>query len=130
MEGPLPEITHDRIAIEQIFTNLMENALKYLRPGIPGRVEVRGRIDGKNAVFEVEDNGRGIREADFQRIFDLFRRSGAQDQPGEGIGLANVRALAYRLGGTVGVSSRFGEGSVFTVTLPQQFHEDERDNVA
>ena len=125
VETPLPEIVHDRIAIEQIFTNLMENALKYLRPGIPGRVQVRGRIEDGNALFEVEDNGRGIRESDFQRIFDLFRRSGLQDQPGEGIGLANVRALAYRLGGTVKVSSRYGEGSVFSVTLPQEFHDNQ-----
>jgi signal transduction histidine kinase len=130
VEGPLPEITHDRIAIEQIFTNLMENALKYLKPGIPGQVRIRGRSDGDKVVFEVEDNGRGIKETDFQRVFDLFRRSGVQDQPGEGIGLANVRALAYRLGGTVALSSRFGEGSVFAVTLPQEFHVDERDDVA
>jgi signal transduction histidine kinase len=129
VETPLPEIWHDRIAIEQIFTNLMENALKYLRAGVPGQVCVRGQIDSDKVVFEVEDNGRGIKETDFERIFDLFRRSGIQDQPGEGIGLATVRALAYRLGGTVSVSSRFGEGSVFSVTLPQEFQEDERDNV-
>ena len=130
IETPLPEITHDRIAIEQIFTNLMENALKYLRPGAPGQVRIRGRLEDGSALFEVEDNGRGIRESDYERIFDLFRRSGTQDQPGEGIGLANVRALAYRLGGTVKVSSRYGEGSVFTVTLPQEFHDNERDSVA
>jgi signal transduction histidine kinase len=129
IETPLPEIRHDRIAIEQIFTNLMENALKYLRAGVPGLVRVRGRTEGDKVLFEVKDNGRGIKEADFQRVFDLFRRSGVQDQPGEGIGLANVRALAYRLGGTVDVSSRFGEGSVFAVTLPREFLEDERDNV-
>ena len=130
VEKPLPEIRHDRIAIEQLFTNLMENALKYLRPGVAGQVQVRGRLDGDMAVFEVEDNGRGIKEGDYQRIFDLFRRSGAQDQPGEGIGLANVRALSYRLGGTVTVSSRYGEGSVFSVSLPREFQEDERDSVA
>ena len=130
IETPLPEISHDRIAIEQIFTNLMENALKYLQPGVPGQVRIRGRLEDGVALFEVEDNGRGIRESDYERIFDLVRRSGTQDQPGEGIGLANVRALAYRLGGTVKVSSRYGEGSVFTVTLPQEFHDNERDNVA
>ena len=128
IEGPLPRITHDRIAIEQIFTNLMENALKYLRPDEPGLVRVRGRLrDDGFAEFEVEDNGRGVKESDHERIFDLFRRSGAQDQQGEGIGLANVRALAYRLGGTVKIASRFGQGSTFTVALPQEFHDNERD---
>jgi signal transduction histidine kinase len=56
-------------------------------------------------------------------VFDLFRRAGAQDQPGEGIGLANVRALAYRLGGTVTLESRLDEGAVFTLSLPERFTE-------
>ena len=51
--------------------------------------------------YEVEDNGRGIDPKDFERVFDLFRRAGVQDQPGEGIGLAHVRALVRRLGGTI-----------------------------
>lgn len=124
IESPLPEIHHDRIAVEQIFTNLIENALKYLRPGVPGLVEVRGRLEDGTARFEVEDNGRGIKESDYDRVFDLFRRSGEQDQPGEGIGLATVRALSHRLGGTVTVSSRFGEGTVFSVTLPREFRDE------
>ncbi len=125
---PLPDIVQDRIAVEQIFTNLMENGLKYLRPGVPGRIVVRGRQEGMMAVYEIEDNGRGIRDTDHERIFELFRRSGEQDQRGEGIGLANVRALAYRLGGTVEVRSRFGEGSVFTVTLPTEFVDEGTSN--
>lgn len=124
IETPLPHIRHDRIAVEQIFSNLIENALKYLRPGVPGQVVVRGWADGDRSVFEVEDNGRGIKESDHQRVFDLFRRSGEQDQRGEGIGLANVRALAYRLGGTVDVRSEFGRGSVFSVILPTEFEEE------
>ena len=64
------------------------------------------------------DNGRGIEEKDHQRIFDLFRRAGVQDRPGQGIGLAHVRALVRRLGGTLSVSSEPGEGSTFTVMLP------------
>ena len=50
-------------------------------------------------LVEFEDNGRGIATQDHERVFDLFRRAGAQDQPGEGIGLAHVRALVRRLGG-------------------------------
>ncbi len=60
----------------------------------------------------------GIDPRDHQRIFDLFRRSGQQDQPGEGIGLAHVRALAYRLGGTISVESQLGEGATFFVSIP------------
>jgi signal transduction histidine kinase len=68
----------------------------------------------------VADNGRGIDPRDHDRIFDLFRRSGQQDQPGEGIGLAHVRALAYRLGGLVDCTSTLGEGATFTLSLPTQ----------
>ena len=119
IERPLPEIVSDRLAIDQILSNLIENAVKYLQPGRPGRIVVRGRIDGIRAIFEVEDNGRGIDPKDHARVFDLFRRSGAQDQPGEGIGLAHVRALVYRLGGIIDVASELGNGAMFRISLPQ-----------
>jgi PAS domain S-box-containing protein len=115
----VPDLISDRLAVEQVFGNLIDNAVKYLHPGRPGRVVVRGRDLGLRVTYEVEDNGRGIDEKDYERIFDLFRRSGTQDQQGEGIGLAHVRALVRRLGGTISVNSRLGEGSTFTVTLPK-----------
>lgn len=115
---PLPEITSDRLALEQIFSNLIDNALKYLKPGVPGDISVRGRTKLGFAVFEITDNGRGIDPKDHQRIFDLFRRAGTQDKPGQGIGLAHVRALVRRLGGTMSVSSELNNGSTFTITLP------------
>jgi signal transduction histidine kinase len=114
----LPHITSDRLALEQIFSNLIDNALKYLRPGVPGDIAVRGRTKLGFAIFEISDNGRGIDPKDHQRIFDLFRRAGAQDRPGQGIGLAHVRALVRRLGGTMSVQSELNSGSTFTITLP------------
>lgn len=127
IDKPLPTIRHDRLAIEQLLTNLMENATKYLQPGRPGVIMVRGRIEGNRVKIEVEDNGRGVAPEDHERIFELFRRAGQQDQPGEGIGLANVRALAYRLGGTVTLRSEFGEGSTFVVDLPAEFSGEGKD---
>jgi signal transduction histidine kinase len=118
VEHPLPSIVSDRLAVDQILSNLIENAVKYLQPDRPGRIVVRGRIDGIRALFEVEDNGRGIDPRDHSRVFDLFRRSGAQDQPGEGIGLAHVRALVYRLSGVIDVTSELGKGANFRVSLP------------
>jgi signal transduction histidine kinase len=115
---PLPEIVSDRLALEQIFSNLIDNALKYLKPGVPGDISVRGRTKLGFAIFEVADNGRGIDPKDHQRIFDLFRRAGPQDKPGQGIGLAHVRALVRRLGGTMSVQSELNHGSTFTITLP------------
>lgn len=123
---PLPPLTGDRLAIEQVFSNLVDNALKYLRPGEPGRIEVRGRAAGGRVIYEVRDNGRGIEEKDRERVFELFRRAGAQDKPGEGIGLAHVRALVRRLGGSIRLDSVPGRGSTFTVTLRAAWSDSER----
>ena len=114
----LPNIVSDRLALEQIFSNLIDNALKYLKTGIPGEITVRGRTKLGFAIFEISDNGRGIDPKDHQRIFELFRRAGTQDKPGQGIGLAHVRALVRRLGGTMSVASELHQGSTFTITLP------------
>ena len=121
IERPMPTLVSDRLAVEQILSNLLENATKYLQPGRPGRIEVSATEARGRVIVSVADNGRGIAPADHQRVFDLFRRAGAQDQPGEGIGLAHVRALAYRLGGTIDVQSALGEGATFRLNLPAAY---------
>jgi signal transduction histidine kinase len=122
IEAPLPDVVSDRLALEQVFGNLVDNAVKYLDPGRPGMVVITGRANGRRVVYEVADNGRGINPKDHERIFELFRRSGAQDRPGEGIGLAHVRALVRRLGGTIGCRSEPGRGSIFRVDLPRSIN--------
>ncbi|MGA4555048.1 MHYT domain-containing protein [Methylorubrum aminovorans] len=117
----LPEIVADRLAVEQVFGNLIDNALKYLDPSRPGRIEISAKPAAGNRIrFAVSDNGRGIAARDHGRIFELFRRSGTQDQPGEGIGLASVKALVRALGGRIEVSSQPGKGTTFVVTLPRE----------
>ncbi|KQT34815.1 histidine kinase [Sphingomonas sp. Leaf412] len=118
IDGTLPVMVTDRFSIDQILSNLIENAVKYLRRGVPGRIVVRGHRAGARAILEVADNGRGIDARDHDRVFDLFRRSGTQDVAGEGIGLATVRALAFRLGGTIDVTSTPGQGTTFRLNLP------------
>jgi signal transduction histidine kinase len=81
---PLPEITSDRLALEEIFSNLIDNALKYLRPGVPGDISIRGRTKLNFAIFEVSDNGRGIDPKDHQRIFDPFSARWYAGQAGTG----------------------------------------------
>ncbi|WP_338832045.1 sensor histidine kinase [Bradyrhizobium sp. 27S5] len=125
--GTLPNLVSDRLALEQIFSNLIDNALKYLKDGVPGEIAIEGRTKLGFAIFEVTDNGRGIDPKDHQRIFDLFRRAGTQDKPGQGIGLAHVRALVRRLGGTMSVASELHNGSTFTVTLPINWSGKHRD---
>lgn len=119
--GDLPRIVSDRLAVEQIFSNLIDNAIKYLRPGVAGEISVRAEDAAETVAIQVSDNGRGIDPRDHERIFELFRRSGTADQPGEGIGLAHVRIVARRIGGSIRLSSTPGAGTVFTVTLPKQW---------
>ena len=118
--GGLPSLVSDRVALEQIFGNLLDNAVKYLSADRPGLITVEGEQSGGRVKVTITDNGRGIDEKDLERIFELFRRAGKQDTTGEGVGLAYVRALVRRLGGDVTVTSRVGEGSTFVVDLPKK----------
>jgi signal transduction histidine kinase len=115
----LPNIESDRLAFEQVMGNLVDNAIKYLDHDRPGEIVVGGADLGRRVEYTVTDNGRGIDPRDHERIFDLFRRAGPQDQPGEGIGLTYVQALVRRLGGTIACISELGRGSTFRVVLPK-----------
>ena len=126
--GALPTVINDRVAVEQILSNLIENALKYLLPGRMGVIRVTGGQDLGRAWVAVADNGRGIEPRDHERVFDLFRRSGVQDQQGEGIGLAHARALAYRLGGNIELESELGVGSTFRLILPLVWQNGDEDD--
>ena len=77
----------------------------------------------------MEDNGRGIDPKDHERIFDLFRRAGTQDRPGEGIGLAHVRALVRRLGGTMSLQSELQQRHHLHVTLPMHWTASNRNEM-
>jgi signal transduction histidine kinase len=117
--GPLPRITSDRAAIEQIFGNLLDNAIKFSDPRRPARIEVAAVETADAAIFRVRDTGRGIAEEDMDKIFQPFRRAGAQNVPGEGMGLAFVRMLLHRLGGKIECNSQLGVGTTFSFLLPR-----------
>jgi signal transduction histidine kinase len=122
---PIPALVSDRLALEQIFGNLLDNAVKYRDRNRPLRITIRAIDAGRHVHFEVTDNGRGIAKDDHERIFELFRRSGVQDRPGEGIGLAHVRTLARRLAGDITVDSELGAGTTFRVSLPRVLRKQE-----
>ncbi len=119
---PLPWLESDRLSVEQIFGNLIDNAVKYLDPARPGRIVVSGEETDGRVTYRVADNGRGISDRDHDRIFELFRRSGRQDRPGEGLGLAFVRNSVRRLGGEIAVESTLGEGSTFILKFPKRLN--------
>lgn len=110
----------DKLSIEQVLGNMLDNAVKYQDAGRPLRVVIRARhVPGNRVIIEVEDNGRGIADSDHERVFELFRRSGSQSHPGEGIGLAHVRTMVRSLGGDITLASKLGEGTTFIINLPR-----------
>ncbi|MBY0524238.1 MAG: PAS domain S-box protein [Gemmataceae bacterium] len=120
----LPPAWGDRAAIEQVFANLLGNALAYLDPARPGLIEA-GCLPAANMetgagfrTYYVRDNGRGIAEAHQKRIFQAFQRAHPGVGSGEGLGLAIVNRAVERHRGRVWVQSCPGEGSTFYVTLP------------
>ncbi|GLK85617.1 sensor histidine kinase [Ancylobacter defluvii] len=127
----VPKLVSDRLSLEQIVGNLLDNAVKYRRRDVPLRIKLQAVARPGGLVnITIEDNGRGIDARDHERIFELFRRSGQQDQPGEGIGLSHVRAMARNLGGDITLNSTFGQGSVFTLVLPAQLRATTRSMAA
>jgi signal transduction histidine kinase len=108
----------DRMRVEQIFTNLLSNAIRY-GAGKPIEVSLSG--EGGEARLSVKDHGIGIAKADQERIFQRFERAGkARSSGGFGIGLWTVRQSCLAMGGRVDVESQLGSGAEFTVTLPRQ----------
>lgn len=118
--GELPETAADRVAMEQIFSNLIGNAINYLVPGRAGEIEIGGEARPDENTYFVRDNGRGIKSGDVDKAFNLFERLGTDSVPGEGMGLAYVRALVRRHGGIVFCESQVGVGSKFTFSISKR----------
>jgi signal transduction histidine kinase len=119
----LAPVWADPTAIEQIFANLIGNAVNYLDSSRPGKIEIgmteREVDDLENSVtYYVKDNGLGIAEAYLPKVFAVFQRLHGSVAPGEGVGLALVRRMVERHGGKVWVESTEGAGSTFLVAFP------------
>lgn len=115
--SPLPEVVADQVALEQVMSNLLTNALVYLPPDRPGMIRVWGETSPDKTTFYVQDNGRGIAPADQEKIFEPFYRSGRQDTPGEGMGLTYTQTLIRRHGGQIYCQSEPDQGTTFVFTL-------------
>ena len=121
----LPTIEADPLQMRQLLQNLIGNALKFHQPGIPPIVHVAAqmRVDVRTAeeqcLLTVKDNGIGFDEKYLDRIFVVFQRlHGRTEYEGTGIGLAVVRKIVERHGGTITARSAVGQGATFLVTLP------------
>lgn len=114
--GKMPFINGDRSLIGQIFSNLIQNALEYHRKGVAPKIVISAKEDGKNMIIKVQDNGQGIPEEHFGKIFDIFQRLHSNDEfPGTGIGLAIVKKAVTALGGDIFLESKVNSGTTFFV---------------
>lgn len=117
--GRLPACEGDRALLTQVFSNLIDNALKYRDPERPLVLEISGRLDGRMSAYTISDTGIGIDSRYNTKVFQMFHRLG--DKPsegGEGLGLAVVRRAVERHGGLVRVEGVVGEGSTFHIQIP------------
>lgn len=116
VQDDLPVLSFSRVQLQQVFANLISNAVKYGG----STIEVRHRVEAGEVVLEVSDDGPGIAPEDRQQIFKLFRRGAHQGEVvGTGVGLAVVAKIARDHGGSVRVDERPGGGATFSVRLPR-----------
>lgn len=114
---PLPTVSGDFDLLVLVVHNLVDNAIKFTRPG--DTLEVRAFEDGASVVVEVADTGPGIPDDELPHVWEeLYRGSSGRGVPGSGLGLALARAIILRHGGQVALRSRAGQGTVVTVRLP------------
>jgi signal transduction histidine kinase len=113
----LPEVIADAASIKHVFANLLSNAIRFTQHG--GTITVKAESELSGIRFSVEDNGEGIAHEHLKRLFDQFYRVPGQDEKsGIGLGLSIVKEIVNANGGTVGVESTKGKGTVFHFTLP------------
>ncbi len=121
----LPHVWADQTQIEQVFQNLIGNAIKF-HDGAPPKCAVSVEKSGRNWLFSVSDNGIGIAPEYAKNIFVVFQRLHARTEyPGNGIGLAICKKIIEHYGGTIWVESQVGQGSTFKFTLPAAAPEEE-----
>jgi light-regulated signal transduction histidine kinase (bacteriophytochrome) len=114
----LPVVAGEAVQITMLLQNLLANALKFRKPSENPRIHIGVVRDGTRATFSVSDNGIGISQEHFERIFGVFQRLHTRSEyPGTGIGLALCKRIVEHRGGRIWVESKPGEGTTFRFVL-------------
>lgn len=117
----MPTIHYSKLALHMIFYNLIDNSLKYRNQERVLELKIGYKSDLFHYYFEVEDNGIGISAEYYDIIFKPFKRLHAKSEfVGSGLGLASVKKITQKLGGTISVKSTLGKGTKFTITIPKE----------
>jgi PAS domain S-box-containing protein len=126
IEQPMPTVRAERLRLKQIFQNLVSNAVKYTdKP--KGQIKISCIEEADFWKFSVADNGCGIKEKYFEKIFEIFQTLASRDKTeSTGIGLTIVKKIVELYGGNVWVTSKPGEGSTFFFTLPKANYQGDK----
>jgi light-regulated signal transduction histidine kinase (bacteriophytochrome) len=117
--GPLPDCQGDRSLLRQVVVNLLSNALKFTRRRELAIVEIDGRLQDKELVYFVRDNGAGFDMQYARRLFGVFQRMHrAEEYEGTGVGLSIVQRIILRHGGRIWAEAAINQGATFFFTLP------------
>jgi light-regulated signal transduction histidine kinase (bacteriophytochrome) len=116
--GETPSIEGDSVMITQVFTNLLNNAVKYSSKSTPSKVKVEGMVRTNEIVYSVSDNGVGIDVNYYNRVFELFKRmDNALEFEGTGVGLAIVKRIVEKHKARIWFESKLGFGTVFYISF-------------
>lgn len=116
---PLPTVHGDPVRLNQVFGNLIDNAIKYMKSEGEAKVRIGCRTSDGEALFFVRDTGVGIRDTDQSKVFRLFTRLNPNGSSGEGLGLTAVKKIVEKNGGRIWIESEVGSGSTFWFTWPR-----------